>query len=248
MNGELIAIVVLAFVAVTVQTSVGFGSGLIFVPAATLVVGPEPAVAMMMVGIPLVGLVLYATDRPRMPLFDAAPAAALSLLSVPAGVWLLTRSDEDVLRLLVGLAVLGSVIVNQVSSASSEVVRERDLPRMTLAGLASGVMRGTTSMGGPALVLYFHWLGGGAARFRSRMFSYSALSGLPSIGIAAAAGVFNADTMPVVLWGLVGAAAGIVAGLRARPWVTDARLRRTTMALLVATSLLAIATAGSALL
>lgn len=247
MNGELALVVALAFVAVAVQTSVGFGSGLIFVPAATLVVGPEPAVAMMLVAIPGVGAALYLTDRPRMPLLDAAPAAALSLLSVPAGIWLLTHSDEDALRLLVGLAVLASVIVNQVSTPNTGVVRQPDLPRMTIAGLASGLMRGTTSMGGPALVLYFHWLGGGASRFRSRMFSYSALSGLPSIAVAAVGGVFNAETMPVVLWGLVGTVAGIAVGLRIRPWITDARLRRTTMALLAATSLLAIATAASAL-
>ncbi len=247
MSAELAVVVVLAFIAVAVQASIGFGSGLIFVPAATLVVGPEPAVAMMLVGIPAVAASLYLVDRQRTPILDAAPAALLSLLSVPAGVWLLTQSDEDVLRLLVGLAVLGSVLVN-VMSRGQEQVRAPDLPRVVAAGLASGLMRGSTSMGGPALVLYFHWLGGGAARFRTRMFSYGAISGAPSIAIAAAAGVFNADTMPVVLWGLLGAAFGVLAGVRLRPWISDARLRGMSMALLAATSLLAIATAGSALL
>ncbi|MDA0353461.1 MAG: sulfite exporter TauE/SafE family protein [Chloroflexi bacterium] len=238
----------LALTAVTVQTSVGFGSGLIFVPAATLVVGPGPAVAMMLVGIPAVAAVLYVMDRPRTPLLDAAPAAAVSLLTVPIGVWLLTQSNEDVLRLLVGCTVLGAVIANRLSSGKEEVVRESNLPRLAAAGLVSGVMRGSTSMGGPALVLYYHWMGGGAARFRSRMFSYGALSGIPSIGIAAAAGVFDDKTVPVVLWGLLGAALGVALGIRLRPFVTDARLRRLSMLLLAATSLLAIATAGSALL
>ena len=40
MTAELALIGLLAFLAVAVQSSVGFGSGLIFVPAATLVVGP----------------------------------------------------------------------------------------------------------------------------------------------------------------------------------------------------------------
>jgi len=247
MSAELSVVVLLAFIAVAVQSSIGFGSGLIFVPAATLVVGPEPAVAMMLVGIPAVAASLYLVDRQRTPILDAAPAAGLSLLSVPVGVWLLTQADEDLLRLLVGFAVLGSVLVN-LASRDHEQVRSLDLPRMALAGLASGLMRGSTSMGGPALVLYFHWLGGGAARFRSRMFSYGALSGVPSVAIAAAAGVFNADTMPVVLWGLAGALGGILVGVRLRPWITDPRLHAMSMALLAATSLLAIAAAGSALL
>lgn len=248
MNPDLAIVVLLAFIAVAVQSSVGFGSGLIFVPAATLVVGPEPAVAMMLVGIPSVGATLYLLDKPRTPILDAAPSAALSVVSVPLGVWLLTQSDEDILRLLVGFAVLGSVVANQLSGRAEEVLRQPNAPRLIGAGLASGVMRGATSMGGPPLVLYFHWLGGGAARFRSRMFSYGALSGIPSVGIAAVAGVFNDETMPVVLWGLLGAAIGIVVGVRLRPWITDMRLRRISMALLAATSLLAIATAASALL
>jgi hypothetical protein len=248
MTAELAAAVVLALVAVAVQTSMGFGTALIFVPAATLIVGPQAAVATMLVVIPSVGAVLYAIDHPRTPLLDAAPAALLSLIGVPAGVWLLTQSDEDVLRLLVGFAVLGAVVANLLAARGAETPHERSLPRMTLAGLISGVMRGTTSMGGPPLVLYFHWLGGGAARFRSRMFSYGAVSGLPSVAIAAVGGVFNSDTTPVVAWGLAGAAVGIVVGRRLRWWITDARLRRLSMVLLAATSLLAIATAASALL
>jgi hypothetical protein len=51
-----------------------------------------------------------------------------------------------------------------------------------------------------------------------------------------------------VAWGLAGAAVGIVVGRRLRWWITDARLRRLSMVLLAATSLLAIATAASALL
>lgn len=246
MSGDLVLVVALAFAAAAVQASIGFGSGLIFVPAATLVVGPEPAVATMLVGIPTVATSLYLLDGERTPILDAAPAAVISLLSVPAGVWLLTQADEALLRLLVGFAVLASVVVN-VASRAQERVRAPNLPRMALAGLASGVMRGSTSMGGPALVLYFHWLGGGAARFRSRMFSFGAVSGIPSIAIAAAAGVFNADTLPVVSWGLVGVAAGVVAGVQLRRWITDTRLRGLSMALLAATSLLAIATAASAL-
>ena len=248
MNAELVAVVVLAFVAVAVQTSVGFGSGLIFVPAATLIVGPEPAVAMMLVGIPTVGAALYLVDRPQTPLTDAAPSALVSILSVPIGVWLLTRLDDDILRLLVGFAVLGSVVANLISARGDEVPHERNVSRMVVAGLASGLMRGTTSMGGPPLVLYFHWLGGAAWQFRSRMFSYGAMSGIPSVAIAAAVGVFNDDTIPVVLWGSVGAVVGIFVGLRLRPLVTDARLRRMSMALLTASSVLAIATGASALL
>jgi uncharacterized membrane protein YfcA len=249
MAAELALIVAIAFVAGTVQTSVGFGAALIFVPAATLVVGPQPAVAMMLIGVPAVAAVLYTYDRPRTPLRETAPAAVLSILGVPIGIWLLTQSNEDVLRLLVGFAVIATVVVNQIAWRMGGVVdHEPDVPRMGLAGAASGLMRGATSMGGPAMVLYFHWVGGSAWQFRSRMFSFAAMAGVPSIAIAVLAGVYDGDTIPVVVAGLAGAGLGILAGLRLRPWITDARLRRLSMALLATTALLAIATATQALL
>ncbi len=248
MTEELIAVAMLALLATSVQTSVGFGSGLIFVPAATLVIGAEPAIATMLVASPLVGVVLYALETPRTALSDVVPVAGLSLISTPLGIWLLVQSDEDMLRLLVGFAVLASVGVNQISSRGPEVQRQPQLARAAASGLAAGVMRGSTSLGGPPMVLYYHWLGGGGWRFRSRMFSSSALSGAPSLAIAAAGGVFNTDTMPAVATGFVATGAGIVLGLRLRPLVTDNRLARITMLLLLATSALAIVTASTALL
>lgn len=245
---ELVAIGVLAFVAAAVHSSVGFGSALMFVPAATLIIGPEPSVAAMLLAVPLVGAVLYGVDTPRTPLRDVVPVAGLSVLTLPAGLWLLTRADEDILRLLVGVAVLAAVLLSRISGAGPEVERRPDLVRALAAGLASGLMRGSTSIGGPPFVLYYQWLGGGAWRFRSRMFSSSAMAGVISLGIAAVAGVFNADTMPAVLVSLPTTAIGIGAGIAARPLINDDRLHQISTLLLLATSLLAIATASSALL
>ena len=247
MSAELVAIALLAFVAGAVYTSVGFGLGLVFVPAATLIVGAEPSIATMLVATPLVGFVLYGLDTPRTPLRDTAPVAALSLLSAPVGIWLLVRSDEDLLRLLVGVVVLASVAVDRVNRQSTELERQPRLALAAASDLASGLMRGATSMGGPPLVLYYHWLGGGAWRFRSRMFSSVAIAGVPTLVIAVAGDVFKADAMPVVLASMPPIAVGIVVGIRLRPLIGDRELRRISMLLLVATSLLAIVTAASAL-
>ena len=248
MPPELLAVALFAFIGVSVQTSVGFGAGLIFVPAATLVVGAEPAVVSMLAMIPLVGVVMYVVNTPRTPLWDAAPVPIASLLSLPAGVWLLTQADENVLRVLVGFAVLAAVVVDRISGPSVEVQRAPNLPRAVVTGLASGLMRGSTSLGGPPMVLYFHWLGGGAWRFRSRMFSSAALGGVPTLAIAAAAGVFNDDTMPSLAASLPASVLAMALGIRLQPLINDQRLRRVSMLLLVATSLLAIAASGSVFL
>ena len=80
------------------------------------------------------------------------------------------------------------------------------------------------------------------------MFSGMAASGIPTIVMAGVSGVFNAETIPVVLITLPATAVGMVLGIRIRPLMNDSQLRLISSLLLVATSLLAIATGASVLL
>jgi len=245
---ELAAVSALAFLAAAIHASVGFGFALIFVPSATLIVGPEASVAAMLIAVPLVGSVLYGIDRPRTPLWDAVPIAGVSVLSLPVGLWLLTHADDDLLRLLVGLAVAIAVIIDRWSGDRSEIERGRSsFARITISGLASGVMRGATGIGGPPYVLYYRWLGGAGWQFRSRLFSSSAMSGIASLCIAWFSGIFDSNTVPIVLVSFPTTAIGISVGIWARPSISEHRLQTISVLLLVATALLAMTTAISAL-
>ena len=106
-------------------------------------------------------------------------------------------------------------------------------------------MRGSLSMGGPALVLYYHWLGGTATQFRHRMYAYGLIAGFPTVAIALAAGVYQGETLKVVGVSVPGALLGILAGAQLRPHISDTGHRRLSALLLMATSALAIVTAGS---
>ena len=244
---DLIAVMVLAFIATTIQTSVGFGAALFFVPAATLLVGAEPSVAAMLIVIPATGAILFHSSSEQTPWRESTWPALISLASMPLGVLLLTRSDESVLRLLVGFGVLVAVIINYIGQHSVEVVHTANWPRMTVAGLAAGLMRGALGMGGPALVLYFHWLGGGATRFRNRMYAYGLAAGIPSVMIAAAGGIYGGETLKVVGASLPGALLGILVGVQLRTHISDTGIRRLSALLLMTTSGIAMVTAGSVL-
>jgi uncharacterized protein len=244
---DLIAVVALAFIATTIQTSVGFGTALFFVPTATLLVGAEPAVAAMLIVIPGTGAILLQSSSERLPWAEGAWPALISLASMPLGVLLLTRLDENVLRLMVGFGVLFAVLLSYIGGRSADVAHPASWPRMALAGLAAGLMRGALGMGGPALVLYYHWLGAGATQFRNRMYAYGLVAGVPSVAIAAVGGIYAGDTMKVVGASIPGALIGILVGGRLRPHISDTGIRRLSALLLVATSGLAMVTAGSVL-
>ena len=180
-------IALLAALGALTQSGIGFGYAILFTPLATLVVGAQAAVAISLVTGTLMSFGLYAESRPRTPLRSVLLLALVGTLTTPLGIWLLTRADEVTLRILVGVAVLATTAVNMLSRPRLEA-REENAIATVAAGSLSGVLRGATSMGGPPIVLYQHWLGGGPQVIRGRLFAYFALASLPGLVIAAFGG------------------------------------------------------------
>jgi len=106
-------------------------------------------------------------------------------------------------------------------------------------------MRGAVSMGGPPVILYQHWIGGGAAAIRSKMFAYFFWGGIPTVLLAIASGVIDADAWRYVLSASIGLPAGVFAGRSLRPRIGGVLFGRLSMALLGGTA--AISAIGAAL-
>ena len=68
-----------------------------------------------------------------------------------------------------------------------------------------------------------------------------------AVAIAAAGGIYGGETLKVVGASFPGALLGILVGVRLRPHISDIGIRRLSALLLVATSVIAMATAGSVL-
>lgn len=103
-------------------------------------------------------------------------------------------------------------------------------------------------MGGPPAVLYQHWVGGGAARIRSRMFAFFLLYGTPGVPLAALAGVITPRVLGLSAAGLITVALGMFAAHWVRPRLPEPWFSPLSMLLLAATSAVAVAAAMPALL
>lgn len=239
---QLAWIAAFALAAAVTQSTIGFGSAVLFTPLATLVVGAHSAVATSIVIGAVLSLALYAEYRPRAPLGHMLPLATLGTLATPAGIWVLANAGEATVRALVGLVVLAGAAVT-LRSRPRPQAREASLPVSFAVGTLSGILRGATSMGGPPVLLYVHWLGGGPVVIRGRMFAYFALFTIPGVLIAWAGGVIGDREVEQSLVAVPALLAGIVLGRWARPRVTDAWFRRSSMGLLAFTSGVAIAAA-----
>jgi len=238
--GELAVVVVMAFAAALTQSTVGFGAAIVFTPVATFAVGAQSAVAISIIFVSAISTIVFLESRPRAPLGPIAPLAIAGVLGTPIGVWVLAHSDETTLRFLVGSSVLAGAITTMFGH-TNPTPRPAPLALTAAAGLVSGTLRGATSMGGPPVVLYLHWLGGDAMSIRSRLFAYFVLFAFPGIPMAWIGGVIGTKEVVLATASLPAVGAGILVGRAVRGHLPDAWYRRTSMGLLVVTSAIAIA-------
>jgi len=236
---EVAVVVVMAFAAALTQSTVGFGAAIVFTPVASFAVGAQSAVATSIIFGSVISTIVFLESRPRAALGPIAPLAVAGVLGTPIGVWILAHSDETTLRLLVGTSVLAGAITTMFGHTNPEA-RPAPLPLTAAAGLVSGTLRGATSMGGPPVVLYLHWLGGDAMRIRSQLFAYFVLFAIPGIPLAWIGGVIGMKEVVLATASLPAVGLGILVGRSVRGRLSDVWYRRTSMGLLVVTSSIAI--------
>ena len=230
----------IALLGTLIQSGLGFGFSLFFVPVAALFVPPREAVAVSLLLSMAMSSGIYAEARPRVGPRAIWPLIAGSLIGTPIGLLALLRADEAALRFLVASAVFLSAIVSLAAGKGhTHAARPDPTIPQGLVGVLGGVIRGATSMGGPPIVLYQHWIGGGAERIRGRLFAYFFWVGVPATLIVAPSGVFTRDVLRHAALALPLLAVGLVAGRLIRPHIAEAWFGRLSMLLLAGTSGLA---------
>jgi len=243
-----VALVMLcAALAAAVQSTVAFGFSLVFVPLATLLIGPRDAVVVSITLSTVIATIIYLEHLPRARLRSVAPLAAAGIAATPLGIVLLAVADEQLLRLIVAAGVLAGVPTTLASEHRHEASRE-PLPALIAAGLASGVLRGATSFAGPPIVLYQHWVGGAPAELRARLILYMVLIAVPGFGMAAGAGLVTQRVITLAGASLPIAVVGVLVGRVARTRFSAEWFRRASMAVLTASALAAVAAALPAVL
>ncbi len=234
------AIFLISLLSAFVQATVGFGYSLLFTPVAALLIAPADAIGASIVASTVGSVFYYVEYRPRASVRSIAPLAVAGVVTAPLGLWLLVVADEVTLRALIGLAVLASAILNFRQRGEPHPRREERLHWQLGVGALSGVMRGAVSLSGPPVILYQHWVGGGAQEIRSRMFAFFLWTGVPTVFMAWGGRVLSGEAWVYAVAAILGLVPGIALGRLARPRVTELAFTRLSMGLLALTATLAI--------
>ncbi|PPQ28401.1 sulfite exporter TauE/SafE family protein [Rhodopila globiformis] len=206
------------FAAAILRGFTGFGFGLAAVPILSLALPPAqavPLVVTLQAIISLSGLCGAWAACDRQAVAVLAPGL---VLGVPLGLLILTELPPDPVRLAIGVVIAFSVWLIRRG------IRLPPNPSRLLAGgvgLASGIINGLASMGGPPVIVYLLALGHSPARMRATSMVFFMLAACVSLLPMAARGMITAEILtwtaacvPVLL---LGAALGSWCFRRARP-------------------------------
>ncbi len=188
--------VAIAALAGIVRGFSGFGAALIFVPLAGALYEPRVAILVLWV-IDALGTVPYLPHHFRRAYWpEVWPLTIGSAAAMPFGVWTLVHIDPMPLR----WAVCGVVLASTLALASGWRYQRTPTRAMALGvGGFAGFTNGALGIGGPPLVLF--WLGGqtDAARARSNIFAYFALTSAIALGLYLWRGIFTWPILALAL-------------------------------------------------
>jgi uncharacterized protein len=228
--------------AATIQLIAGFGFALAAVPLFSVVIDPHDAVIVSL-GIATLtsGAQAWAGRRNR----DRRVARGMlagAAVGLPIGWLIYLWADNRVLGIVIGVAVLASVVV---------ISRGLDLrhtgPGLDVAGgVLSGALTMSSSVNGPPLVFVLQARRFGPVPFRSTITMVFALLDVVGITAFAATGEIGGDEVAAIAVALPGVAAGAAVGIALRRHVDAVRFQRLVLVLLVVAGLSAILSALAA--
>ncbi len=172
----------------------GFGFGLAAVPLLSLALPPTkvvPFVVVLQVIVGFFGLRAAWRRCDWRAVFGLAPGL---VIGIPIGITILTVFRPNTVRLAIGLAIALSVLILWRGAR----LPQRPSPLLTgSVGMASGVMSGLASMGGPPVVVYLLALSHSATVVRATSIVYFTLSAMVALGPMALKGLVDRE---VLIW------------------------------------------------
>ena len=242
MSAETLAAgIAIAFLAAVCYSVTGFGFALVMTPLLTLAWDVKSAVVTSVVLSTAALVPLLVEVRAHVPVSHASLLVLGSFAGIPLGVALLEGLDASALQVLVASTVIAASLLLYFAPHIQDA-RESSQGQLA-TGFVSGVVGGSTSMGGPPIVLYLLGRERDVKSFRATLLAFFLPGSVLQIAILAAVGRITEDVLLLFAAALPAVIRGLLAGAAVRRRVQPERFRALVIAVLIATSAAVLASA-----
>ena len=222
-----------------VQTIAGFGSALVAIPLATLVINVRTAApAQALMGFVVTLSVLQQNWR-GLRWREAGRLIAGSLLGVPLGAIVLKSFPSGIVTGCMGIMLIGYglwlVRANLDAEEASRTQERGWRPALWAAtvGWIAGILGGAYATDGPPLIMYGTYKRWPKATFKSVLQCCFLVNGISMVVWHGANGLITADVVRASMFALPGAVIGTIAGRYADRSIDHDRFQRLLRALIL---------------
>jgi len=164
-------ILTVVFIATVFRSAFGFGESLIAVPLLALWMPLNVAVPLsVLVSITIAGIVVI-QDWDKIHLKSAGGLIGFTLIGIPIGLLLLVKTDERIVKAVLGL-VVSVFSLYLLTGKQLKELKKDNLPWLFGCGLLSGILGGAYGINGPPLVVYGAKRRWSAQHFRATVQGY----------------------------------------------------------------------------
>lgn len=211
------------FVGGCVQGATGFGFALVVVPPLMLVLDARTAVPTVLILSLLNVTMTWLRYNRHASLKDVGLLAVGGVLGAPVGAMILARFAGPWFNMGVGAILM--MLSGALLSGSGRPVRKQSLALLPV-GLASGMLNGSTSMGGPPAMLFLSNQGTPKEMFRANLVSYFIIINIVSLVTYSSQGLITGDVLTFVGVFLPVLIIGTYVGVKAEGHISEAGFRR----------------------
>jgi uncharacterized membrane protein YfcA len=170
----------------------GFGTAITLAPVYSVLWGPAVGVPTMLLMEALIGSQLLFGAWRHVNRRVAFPMAFAACAMVPFGAWVLFVADPEVLTRAMGALVL---VFGGVLAGGWRYRGSRPLPLTMAVGATAGLMKGSTGMSGPPVIVYLLAGTEEAREHRANLILFFAILGLVSLIPPYVGGLFTAEVL-----------------------------------------------------
>lgn len=171
MTLTILLVLLIAFVASLVRSTLGFGESLVAVPLLLFFLPTTTAVPLATLYSITVAIVVVIQDYSKIHFHSAKWLVLYAVLGIPLGLLILVYTDEHLIKIGLGL-LIALYSLYALRKPLLEIKRKKPRMILFLCGFLSGVLGGAYSLNGPPLVIYGNIRRWHPEKFRATLQAY----------------------------------------------------------------------------
>lgn len=223
-------VTLVVFIAVFVQSSVGFGLALVSMPLLVGVLGIQTAA-------PLVAIVAFTTEifvlmryRHALQLRTVARLAVAALAGIPLGIFLLSRFETALVTRALGVVLVAYALYALWGLRMPPLANEK---WAYVFGFVAGILGGAYNTSGPPVIIYGHSRGWPPNEFKSNLQGFFIVSSITVVLSHVVSGHYTSWVGQNFLLALPGMVLGLVAGFGLDGRVNREHFRKIVLIILI---------------